>query len=336
MVEKKVDIKNENFLISIIVPIYKVEKFLRNCVDSIITQSYKNLEIILIDDGSPDNCPQICDEYATKDKRVIVIHKQNGGLSDARNVGIKSAKGDYLLFVDSDDMLAQNDVISNLVDFLVKKNSVVTYCSYIIRIDENRCTNNYRKIEKDYYPVTSEELYNIIIKNHFLLAAWTFVIRRSYIFEHSLFFVEELLYEDMEWIPRFLNVDKNLRINIFAKPFYVYRKTPSSITSTFSPIHFNSLHRILTGLIVQIQANPKNKFIISWFNINLYFLFMFFEKDCLSNSNFYKSNIGTVKKFFKENYKFLNFRNRILYIFIKLNPKLFFILRKWVKKVLGR
>ena len=85
-------------LVSVIVPIYKVEKYLNKCVDSIINQSYKNLEIILVDDGSPDKCGEICDKYAEKDSRVKVIHKENGGLSDARNAGIDIAKGDYLLF----------------------------------------------------------------------------------------------------------------------------------------------------------------------------------------------------------------------------------------------
>ena len=102
-------------LVSVIVPIYKVEKYLNKCVDSIINQSYKNLEIILVDDGSPDKCGEICDKYAEKDSRVKVIHKENGGLSDARNAGIDIAKGDYLLFVDSDDWIT-----SNICEVLIK------------------------------------------------------------------------------------------------------------------------------------------------------------------------------------------------------------------------
>ena len=82
-------------LVSIIIPIYKVECYLHRCVDSIINQTYTNLEIILVDDGSPDSCPQICDEYASKDNRIVVIHKKNGGLSDARNTGLNICRGDY-------------------------------------------------------------------------------------------------------------------------------------------------------------------------------------------------------------------------------------------------
>lgn len=95
-------------LISVIVPIYNVEKYLRKCIDSILNQTYSNLEIILVDDGSPDGCSKICDEYALKDKRIIVIHKINGGLSSARNAGLDIAKGDYIAFVDSDDWIEPN------------------------------------------------------------------------------------------------------------------------------------------------------------------------------------------------------------------------------------
>ena len=94
-----------NTLISIIVPVYKVEKYLDECVQSLVDQTYKNLEIILVDDGSPDRCPQMCDDWARKDSRIRVIHKPNGGLSSARNAGLDAAKGDYIGFVDSDDII---------------------------------------------------------------------------------------------------------------------------------------------------------------------------------------------------------------------------------------
>ena len=92
-------------LLTVIVPVYKVEKYLHRCVDSIINQTYRNLEIILVDDGSPDNCPAICDEYAKKDNRIKVIHQENKGLSGARNAGLDVATGDYIAFVDSDDWI---------------------------------------------------------------------------------------------------------------------------------------------------------------------------------------------------------------------------------------
>ena len=114
-------------LISVIVPIYNVEKYLNKCIESIINQTYKNLEIILVDDGSPDNCPQICDEYAKKDGRIKVIHKENGGLSSARNVGIDVAMGEYLTFIDSDDYVEPN-FIEVLYQSLVNNDADISMC----------------------------------------------------------------------------------------------------------------------------------------------------------------------------------------------------------------
>lgn len=115
-----------NDLISIIVPIYNVESYLTKCIESIINQTYKKLEIILVDDGSPDNCGRICDDYAKKDNRVVVIHKQNGGLSDARNAGIEIMKGQYVGFVDSDDWI-EPDMYEILLRNLKKFNAEMSF-----------------------------------------------------------------------------------------------------------------------------------------------------------------------------------------------------------------
>lgn len=97
-------------LVSVIIPVYKVEPFLKRCVNSVLVQTYSNLEIILVDDGSPDNCPKICDEYAKTNSRIKVIHKENGGLSDARNAGLNICSGDYIFFLDSDDWISRNSI----------------------------------------------------------------------------------------------------------------------------------------------------------------------------------------------------------------------------------
>ena len=116
-------------LITVVVPVYKVEEYIYKCVDSIINQTYKNLEIILVDDGSPDNCPKICDDYSKKDKRIKVIHKKNGGVSSARNEGLKITKGNYIVFVDSDDWIESNFIKEMLTNLI---NSKVDYivCGY--------------------------------------------------------------------------------------------------------------------------------------------------------------------------------------------------------------
>lgn len=115
--------------ISVIVPVYNVENYLEECIDSILGQTYKNLEIILVDDGSTDNCGQICDDYVKKDNRIKVIHKENGGLSDARNVGIKNSKGKYITFIDSDDCVNKK-YIEVLYNQIITTNSDISICSY--------------------------------------------------------------------------------------------------------------------------------------------------------------------------------------------------------------
>ena len=118
-------------LISVIVPVYNVEQYLSKCVESILGQTYTNLEIILVDDGSPDNCGKMCDEYAAKDKRVKVIHKENGGLVSARNAGYDIMSGDWHMYVDSDDWIDAN-MCEKLVKALVKCPDVdMLYCKYV-------------------------------------------------------------------------------------------------------------------------------------------------------------------------------------------------------------
>lgn len=122
-------------LVSIIIPIYKVEKYINKCVDSVINQTYKNLEIILVDDGSPDECPQICDAYAKKDDRITVIHKLNGGLSSARNAGLDVCKGEYICFVDSDDYVSSS-YIEKMYEAIVKYKADMVICGVEL-VDEN-------------------------------------------------------------------------------------------------------------------------------------------------------------------------------------------------------
>ncbi len=122
-------------LVSVIIPVYNVEKYLDKCVESVLNQTYNNLEIILVDDGSTDNCPGKCDEWANKDKRIKVIHKQNGGASDAKNVGLDNMTGEILMFLDADDYLTL-DTIEILLNLMIKHNADVS-CGTYIKVDEN-------------------------------------------------------------------------------------------------------------------------------------------------------------------------------------------------------
>ncbi len=136
-----------NDLISVIVPVYKVEAYLDRCVNSIVNQTYHSLEIILVDDGSPDRCPEICDAWAKKDKRIKVIHKENGGLSDARNAGMQIASGKYMGFVDADDWIAA-EMYEKLLSELQRDGSDIAACS-VIMVWEDRAFEKPLTVKKN-------------------------------------------------------------------------------------------------------------------------------------------------------------------------------------------
>ena len=148
---EKVFNRKDNPLISVVVPIYKVEKYLEKCINSLLNQTYENIEIILVDDGSPDSCPKICDNYKEKDYRIKVIHQKNGGLSNARNSGLDIAQGKYVTFIDSDDYVS-NDYIEYLYNLIKKDNTLISICGHYICFDTktiNKTATNSRKVDKE-------------------------------------------------------------------------------------------------------------------------------------------------------------------------------------------
>ena len=156
-----------NSLISVIVPIYNVEKYLDRCVESIINQTYKNLEIILVDDGSPDNCTQMCDDYAKKDSRIRVVHKENGGLSDARNAGMEVATGEYVSFIDSDDYISL-DFYETLFQTMIDNDSDIVECS-VVKFYENGKFDEYSDDQMIKNFNTVDGLEGLIVKTPLLL-----------------------------------------------------------------------------------------------------------------------------------------------------------------------
>lgn len=164
-------------LISVIVPIYNVEKYLDKCVDSIINQTYKNLEIILVDDGSPDNCPKMCDDYAKKDSRIKVVHKENGGLSDARNAGMKVATGEYVSFIDSDDYISL-DFYETLLQTMIDNDSDIVECS-VVKFYENEKFDEYSDDLKVTNYETVDALDGLISENPFKQHVWNKLYKSS-------------------------------------------------------------------------------------------------------------------------------------------------------------
>lgn len=215
--------------ISIVVPVYKVEKELPRCIESLINQTYKKIEIVLVDDGSPDRCPIICEEYAAKDSRVKVIHKANGGLSDARNYGMEKATGEYILFVDSDDTIELNACERFAMRLSKKKvDLVIGECT---EIHPNKITfQDHTNLDENVVYSAKEYLMKSIPINEFYCPAWLNLYRREFLIKNQLKFAVGLLHEDMEWTPKvFL---KNPSVMYLKKPFYNYIIREGSITKS--------------------------------------------------------------------------------------------------------
>lgn len=213
-------------LVSIIVPIYNVEKYLKRCVDSLLAQSYSNLEIILVDDGSPDNCPVICDDYAERDHRVKVIHKPNGGLSDARNVGIAISKGEYITFVDSDDYVA-SDCIDTFIISAMQNNADIV-CAGLEIVDGDGLTYDYRKTD---YPfsITGIEAVRKLFRDEY---PFNFSCGKLYHRElwDNVSFPKGRLYEDIATTYRVFS--KASKIVCLVETLYYYEQgRPGNITS---------------------------------------------------------------------------------------------------------
>ncbi len=210
-------------LISVIVPIYNVEKYLDRCVDSIINQTYKNLEIILVDDGSPDNCPKMCDDYAKIDNRIKVVHKENGGLSDARNVGMEVATGEYVSFIDSDDYISL-DFYETLFQTMIDNDSDIVECS-VVKFYENEKFDEYSDDLKITNYDTLYALDGLINENPFKQHVWNKLYKSNIVLDIP--YAVGKLNEDEFWTYQIFGKAKKVtRIN---KTMYYYFQRGSSI-----------------------------------------------------------------------------------------------------------
>lgn len=206
-------------LISIIVPIYNVERYLPTCVESLVNQTYQNIEIVLVDDGSPDNCPALCDEYAQIDNRVRVIHKANGGLSDARNAGLVEASGEYILFVDSDDYI-ESDTCERFAERITDGVDILIGDAIV---EGGKC--NLKHIEPSETVVYTgvDYLKHAMQECKAPMAVWLNVYRREFLLEHSLYFKKGILHEDEQFTPRVLMSARSVVVTGIVFYHYVIR-----------------------------------------------------------------------------------------------------------------
>lgn len=216
-----------NPLISVIVPVYKVEKYLHRCIDSILAQTYENIEVLLIDDGSPDQSGAICDDYQAKDSRVRVFHKENGGVSSSRNSGLREAKGDYIGFVDADDYISP-EMYQSLLNLIEQNKADIAICGYQKEIDKDK----FEPYWKDKVQISldrNEMISNLLTNHYYTCAVWSMLFRKSFIsniaFDERIKHNEDLLYiyEAMKLAGKAMYI---------SEPYYYYCTTDGSATTS--------------------------------------------------------------------------------------------------------
>ncbi|MCP3029193.1 glycosyltransferase family 2 protein [Halobacillus sp. A5] len=239
-----------NQTVSVIVPIYKVEKYIHRCIDSILTQSYQKLEIILVDDGSPDRCGEIANQYADKDPRVKALHKENGGLSDARNFGMKHVTGEFTMFVDSDDWLEPQAIDHMIHHMLAFKADVIQSAFYYAHKDHLLFDQRYYSKNGDLLIYDNEKLMYELVKNETVKNfAWGKLYRTELI--RDLEFEKGVLFEDVFWAH---NVMHRVRTFIVLnEPLYNYYQRNDSIVANYTIRNLD----IIKGLKVRHEFLEK-------------------------------------------------------------------------------
>lgn len=248
---------------SVIVPVYKVEGYLEQCVESVLQQTYTDFELILVDDGSPDRCPEMCDDFSQKDSRIKVIHKKNGGLSSARNAGLDIATGDYVIFLDSDDFWNDQEALSKLNSSIASLNPDVAVFG-CTDIDERTGKKYVSRSDYDMTVMKSGDKNRIL---HYFLAegklpgaAYVFATRRDLIEKLKIRFKEGIAAEDYDWVLSiFLNASDFTAID---DPFYTYRKRKGGSLTTSSQLNIiDGISYTLDKWIEESEkiSNPKVK-----------------------------------------------------------------------------
>ena len=221
--------------VSVIVPVYKVEKYLDECVRSILAQTYRNIEVILVDDGSPDSCPQLCDAWVKADGRVRVVHKPNGGLSSARNAGIDVAKGDYLMFIDSDDVIKPEMVEEMLASLL--RNDAEVCCSRLVPWGGNR---EFPCVFSEETVLSDDDALCMFLERTIETSSCTKLYRRKAV--GDVRFIEGRINEDFPFLSSVFS--KTQRVVYLPEGYYLYRYTPGSISTTFRESYFDCLKNV--------------------------------------------------------------------------------------------
>lgn len=321
-----------NDLISVIVPIYNVEKYLPECIDSIIKQTYKNIEIVLIEDGCTDNSGRICDEYTKKDERIKVIHKNYSGVSGARNAGLDEAKGKYISFVDSDDYINEQ-FLEKLYNAIIENNTQIAQCNFI-RVDDNKNEIHRRGYTENLKTKSGYEM----IKEIYTKKCWENIIIWNKLYQRELFegirYPVGKIHEDEFVTPKILyNVNS---IAIVEEYLYNYRKNQNSIMGKIFKVE----------RLDEIEAYEERlKFFEQKGEKELYELTMKTYlgeiRECYMKTRTYIENSENVQKElvikYRENYKrvlkckYIDIISKLKMSIFYISPKLHYVIKQKVR-----
>ena len=214
---------------SVIIPVYNAQSYLPTCVDSVLHQEFTDFEVILVDDGSTDQSGALCDQYAGKDGRVTVLHKENGGQSTARNLGLRAAKGDYVVFLDSDDFITTPRFFTDLHEKAKKDPDLILYKyqKYVEGKGLLNCAFSFAGIPD--LQKQEDTILELVKRDAFFCSAWSKSVKRSLLQENRFYFDETLSCEDMDWYYQVLS--QATRIVLLDQSYIAYRQRPGSVTA---------------------------------------------------------------------------------------------------------
>lgn len=318
--------------ISIIVPIYNVEKYLKRCVESLLNQDYRDIEIILVDDGSPDNSGKICEEYAKSDSRIKVIHKKNGGLSDARNTGVQEAEGDYILFVDADDTLNKS-ACKELVEIICKYNADIV-CFNLNLIDEEvnkkikgkyfNYDDNFQCIKMTYI----DTIKNNILRKFIRYEAPSKIYKKEIV--EKIKFPIGVFAEDFAVFYKFLKEAQN--IIYYNRNLYNYYQRSSSIMGKKSEKLYIDVYNAEKEYYKEVKELNIGSELLKKAENNFFKTLVKTLAKINKNSNA-DLIINLEKDFGQINYKYLTLDMKCIYLIFKYNRTLFSKIMRLFKKV---
>ena len=256
--------------LSIIIPVYNVEQYLHSCVQSIITQTYQDLQVILVNDGSTDSSGVLCDQLAQQDNRIQVVHKSNGGLSDARNAGLMVATGDYVAFLDSDDVYLLNDGLEQLMALAhAEQPDVLLFQAVDVYPNHQSIRKAYDEAWIATHSVT-EVFHQLVRTQSFNMSACFQMVRRELLEQYQIYFEKGLLSEDVDWSLRLWRYVQRVRaINL---PMYGYQHREGSISTTYTIRNLQSYEHIFAKFVQLYNERVVNNATESYWQTTMGYL----------------------------------------------------------------